>query len=274
MMKLEETRRLLSSTPGSARSRSRSRSRPHQAAIDPTLDSANRHRGASDPEAVDRARVGPTRQQQPVHPVVYTDDDDEPVSSADVSVGSDSAADVSTARDRKDSAGTQALPLHQSQPDLVLPRSAGAVQAAPVQAVVYAPHASVGLLGASVEGEEEVDVTCLGARVRGELTERGAEQLKLELDAFRSNSTTARLHAERNTELTSELLSTAGGWYGTTSKQAVKGATGKRRRRQRELAVIVTGELGEKSLASLALVGGTPQAHTIHHRICLSLADF
>ena len=40
----------------------------------------------------------------------------------------------------------------------------------------------------------------------------------------------------------------------------------------RELAVIVTGELGEKSLASLALVGGT--LHTIHHRICLSLADF
>lgn len=204
MMKLEETRRLLSSTPGSARSRSRSRSRSRpiqpQAAIDPTLDSANRHRGASDPEAVDRTRVGPKRQQQqPVLPVVPTDNDDEPVPSTDVSVGSDSAAGVSTARDRKDSAGTQALApapapapalqLHQSQPDLLLPRSARAMQAAPV----HVPHASVGLLGASVEGEEEVDVTCLGARVRGELTERGAEQLKLELEAFRSNSTPARL---------------------------------------------------------------------------------
>jgi len=64
-------------------------------------------------------------------------------------------------------------------------------------------------------------------------------------------------YKHRNTELTSGLLSTAGGWYGTTSKQAVRGATGKRRRRPRELAVIVTGELGEKSLASLSLVGGT-----------------
>jgi hypothetical protein len=85
-------------------------------------------------------------------------------------------------------AGSQVLST--SHPDLLLQRSRQSYGSSGSGAATSSLSVSMVSLSTGGSDEEEVDITCLGAKIRGELTERGAEMLKMEIDKHRVDGAT------------------------------------------------------------------------------------